>query len=152
MSIIENLNSELTDIFYSSKFFKADGWDTLISLLEDAKKDCYQIQVAPGVSKRDFTKREKYFLFKAISSLSVIIIYKAELVISKTTYDENDVESLLELIEENIDYLDDQEDKPTVPINFFKLTGNRIEFKNLPHFHIHDTVERLIRAAVINDI
>ena len=148
MSIIDELNCELTDILFSSKFFEENGWNKLYSLIKKAKDDCYQIRSAFGSRFSDFTKQERYYLYRACTHLSVIIIYKAEMVISENTYQEIDCENLSELVEDGIKSLNRINDKPSKCIRFFILKGNFIEYKILDHFHIHDTVERAIQFAL----
>lgn len=147
MSIIDDLNFELTDIFYSSKFFEPDGWNEFYSLIRKAKEDCYQIRVAAGSRISDFTKKERFYLYLSYTNLSEIIIYKAEMIISENAYQEIDCENLSELVSDWVEFLNNRNDKPSKSIRFFRLKGNFIEFKILHHFHIHDTVEKAIQFA-----
>ena len=148
MSIIDELNREFTDILFSSKFFEEDGWNELYSLIKKAKEDCYQIRSAFGSRFSDFTKQERYYLYRAYTHLSVIIIYKTEMVISENTYQRIDYENLCELVDDGIKSLNHVNDKPPKFIRFFRIKGNFIEYKILHHFHIHDTVERAIQFAL----
>lgn len=149
MDILQQLNSELTNIFNSSKFFESDGWHLLQSIISKAKEDMYQIQVSAHARLSDFSKKEQNYLYRRYSKISEIIIYKAELIVSTQAYNVLDAESLQELIEEGIADLNNNDEQPSIPINFFKLNGNVIELKNLHHFHIHDTVERAVFQYLI---